>query len=105
MQGLARHLANAICGVVRAINNGVAQLGLEHVGSNGMPATLSAWLALPLPPSAILCGSDALAAATLRQCELKGVAVPHDLSVVGFGDTELARVVRPSLSSLRIPAY
>jgi len=83
----------------------VAQLGLEHVGSNGMPETLSAWLELPLPPSAILCGSDALAAATLRQCELKGVAVPHDLSVVGFGDTELARVVRPSLSSLRIPAY
>src|SRR5262249_26003816 len=66
--------------------------------------TLARWLALPNAPTALACGSDLVAAAALRECEAHGIAVPRRLSVIGFGDTELARHTRPILSTLRIPA-
>jgi len=66
--------------------------------------TLKRWLSLPHPPSALACGSDLAAAAVLRECEAYGIAVPQRLSIIGFGDTELARHTRPNLSTLRIPA-
>jgi len=66
--------------------------------------TLARWLALPNPPTALACGSDLVAAATLRECEAHGIAVPGRLSIIGFGDTELARHTRPMLSTVRIPA-
>lgn len=62
------------------------------------------WLTQPFAPSALVCGSDAIAAETLRQCRAQGVTVPQQLSIIGFGDTEIARLARPSLSTLRIPA-
>lgn len=65
--------------------------------------TLARWLALPNPPTALACGSDLVAAAALRECEAHGIAVPRRLSIIGFGDTKLARLTRPILSTMRIP--
>jgi len=65
---------------------------------------LEQWLDLPYPPSALVCGSDAAAAAALRECGTHGIAVPQRLSIIGFGDSELARHTRPTLSTLRLPA-
>jgi LacI family transcriptional regulator len=63
------------------------------------------WLGYPIPPTAVVCGSDAVAAAILRECETREIAVPGRLSVIGFGDTEIARQTRPGLSTLRLPAH
>lgn len=52
----------------------------------------------------MICGSDAAATAILHECRLQGIAVPGKLSVVGFGDTGLARQARPALTSIRVPA-
>ena len=62
------------------------------------------WLSRSIPPTAVVCGSDTVAAAVLRECEAREIAVPGRLSVIGFGDTEIARQTRPSLSTLRLPA-
>jgi DNA-binding LacI/PurR family transcriptional regulator len=58
------------------------------------------------PPTAVLCFSDVLALGVLRAAEHLGVAVPDQLSVVGFDDSPVARRVRPSLTTVRqnIPA-
>jgi LacI family transcriptional regulator len=54
-------------------------------------------------PSAIVCGNDVLAIGALFEAQAAGVRVPGDLSVVGFDDLELARHVRPGLTTMRVP--
>jgi LacI family transcriptional regulator len=53
-------------------------------------------------PTAIICGSDLKAIAVLRSCHVQGVAVPRQLSVLGFGDSEAGRCAWPALSTLRL---
>jgi len=55
----------------------------------------------PDRPTAVLCFSDAIAAAVLREAEDRGLRVPQDLSVVGFDDNPLARRLRPALTTVR----
>src|SRR6185295_10472651 len=54
--------------------------------------------------TAVVTLSDVAAAAVLRECRAVGIAVPEQLSVIGWGDTALARCVDPQLTSVRIPA-
>jgi LacI family transcriptional regulator len=54
--------------------------------------------------TAIVTLSDIAAAAALRECRTLGVAVPGQISVIGWGDTALARCVDPPLTSVRVPA-
>jgi DNA-binding LacI/PurR family transcriptional regulator len=52
-------------------------------------------------PTAILANSDVLALGVLHAAEELGLAVPRDLSVVGFDDSPLARRARPRLTTVR----
>lgn len=54
-------------------------------------------------PTAILCGNDVLAVGALRQAEKMGLRVPEDISITGFDDIELARIVHPGLTTLHVP--
>lgn len=58
-------------------------------------------LALPEPPTAILCWSDLVALSVLDACREAGRSVPGDLSVVGFDDLDFAAFVSPRLSTIR----
>lgn len=53
--------------------------------------------------TAIVAGSDLAAAAVLRECRALQLAVPRQVSVVGWGDSELARCLDPALASVRLP--
>ncbi len=70
----------------------------------GASDALDLWLSLPAPPTGLVCGSDAAAVALLHECKRREIAVPEYMSVIGCGDTELSRQVRPALSTLRVPA-
>jgi DNA-binding LacI/PurR family transcriptional regulator len=50
-------------------------------------------LALPERPTAIFAGSDTQALGVLEAAEAAGLAVPDELSVMGFDDIEVARYV------------
>jgi len=54
-------------------------------------------------PTAIFAGNDEMAAGVLQAARQMGVAVPEDLSVVGFDDFEIARRLWPSLTTIRTP--
>jgi LacI family transcriptional regulator len=63
----------------------------------------AALLALPTPPTAIFASSDDMAAGVLATAHRLGVAVPGQVSVAGFDDTDLAAVVWPPLTTIRQP--
>jgi LacI family transcriptional regulator len=56
----------------------------------------------PDPATAIICDSDSQAMAALRECHASGLSVPRQISIVGFGDTELAKHTWPSLTTVRV---
>ncbi len=62
-----------------------------------------ALLALPLAPTAIFASNDDMAAGVLTAAHRAGVSVPDTLSVAGFDDTTLARMVWPPLTTIRQP--
>lgn len=52
---------------------------------------------------ALFCANDALATAALRAASDCGFPVPHRLSVLGFGDFDVAAYTVPALTTVRIP--
>ena len=95
---------------INAVRSAIAGVGIDMVlvgdgeAGSGVCDAFDRWLALPSPPTAVICGSDAVAIAILQECARRAIAVPAQLSVVGFGDTELSRQAHPALSTLRVPA-
>ncbi|OLP62055.1 LacI family transcriptional regulator [Xaviernesmea oryzae] len=62
-------------------------------------------LSLPDPPSALLCGNDLMAIGALEAATERGFRVPHDLSIMGYDDQELARYTHPPLTTIVLPNY
>lgn len=60
-------------------------------------------LTLPEPPTAIFCSDDLFAVGAYKAAKETGLRVPEDLSVVGFDDLEIATMVEPELTTVRIP--
>ncbi len=52
-------------------------------------------------PTAIVFGNDPMAIAAIGVAHERGLRLPDDLSITGFDDSELARFVYPSLTSVR----
>ena len=65
--------------------------------------TTAALLARSDAPTAIVAGSDDLAAGALAAAHRLGIAVPEQLSIAGFGDAPLATRLWPSLTTVRAP--
>ncbi|RLJ40959.1 LacI family transcriptional regulator [Litoreibacter meonggei] len=54
-------------------------------------------------PSVVMCGNDVLAVGALRRAQQMGLHVPRDVSITGFDDIELARIVMPSVTTVHVP--
>jgi LacI family transcriptional regulator len=54
-------------------------------------------------PTAIFASNDDMAAATISVAHRMGMAVPDDISIVGFDDTALATSVWPELTTVKQP--
>ena len=68
-------------------------------GLQGAPRLLS----LAHRPTAIFAASDELARGAIEAARSVGIYVPDDLSIVGFDDTEIARIASPPLTTVRQP--
>ena len=60
-------------------------------------------LDLPVPPTGIFSANDEMALGILEAARARGMRVPQDLSIVGFDDTEVARVAAPPLTTVAQP--
>jgi len=57
-------------------------------------------------PTAIMCGNDRMAVGAYLALSQAGIAVPTDMSLVGYDDqADLAAHIRPALSTVRLPYY
>lgn len=65
---------------------------------------LARLLALPHPPTAVLCGNDLIAIGVLDLARERGIDVPDELAVVGYDDIDAAALVSPSLTTVINPA-
>jgi LacI family transcriptional regulator len=55
-----------------------------------------------LRPSAILCSNDMTAIGVMRKCYSEKIAVPGDLSVIGFDNIHLSRYILPPLTTIEM---
>lgn len=60
-------------------------------------------LGLPERPTAVFAGSDLQALGVLEAARVNGLRVPHDLSVVGYDDVQVARWSSPALTTVHQP--
>lgn len=72
------------------------EAGWEHAGW----AHTERLLRLPAPPTAILCFNDLTAIGALGAAQAAGLAVPADLSLIGFDDISLTRYLNPPLTTV-----
>lgn len=56
------------------------------------------------PPTALFCANDIQALGALFACQRLKIRVPNDISIIGFDDLPIVRVVNPPLSSVHVPA-
>lgn len=54
-------------------------------------------------PTAVMCGNDVLAAGAVAGARNLGLRVPEDVSITGFDDIEIARIVTPPLTTVHVP--
>ena len=98
---------------VAGIRAALAQHGIglpdDHIisGLGSIPEGKSAvrtLLAMPTVPTAVIALNDTLALGALLEAQRHGLRVPQDLSIIGFDDLDFAAELRPSLTTVRIPA-
>lgn len=59
-------------------------------------------LARKMRPQAVMCSSDGLAQGVLVEAAARGLRVPHDIAVCGFGDADFAAHLVPSLTTVQV---
>jgi DNA-binding LacI/PurR family transcriptional regulator len=69
----------------------------------GSEFALSPLLRLSPRPTAILAASDTLAIGLIHAASVRGVAVPDQLSIIGFDDIPFAAATVPGLTSVKMP--
>nr|WP_269454562.1 LacI family DNA-binding transcriptional regulator [Microbacterium sp. T32] len=55
-------------------------------------------------PSAVFCANDMMAIGALDAARRLGLSVPQDVAILGVDDIDAAALVRPALTTVRIPA-
>jgi LacI family transcriptional regulator len=73
----------------------------DHTMEGGMKALVEL-VGLSNPPTAVLCSNDMTAIGVLREAYDCGLAIPQDLSVVGFDDIRFAQFTTPPLTTVQM---
>jgi LacI family transcriptional regulator len=68
----------------------------------GGEAALAKLLKLETPPTAVLCSNDLTAIGVMRKCYAEKIAIPEELSVIGFDNTRFSQYVLPPLSTVEM---
>lgn len=59
----------------------------------------------PNKPDGIFAVTDQVGVGAIQAAQVLGIKVPEELKVVGFSDSQVAQIVRPSLTTIHQPGY
>lgn len=79
---------------------GFIQYGQDFTFESGYEA-MKQLLAQDQQPTAVFTASDFMAAAAIEAINDAGLRVPEDISIIGFDDIELAKFLKPKLTTIR----
>lgn len=82
------------------LRQGDAPVCFEHGG-----AAIASLLDRTPDLEAVFCVSDLCAVGAIMECQRRGIDVPNQLSVMGFGDFDIGRVINPALTTLRVDFF
>ncbi|GIG71111.1 ribose operon repressor [Phytomonospora endophytica] len=74
------------------------------VTRDGGAYAMAALMDLPDRPEAVICGDDVVAIGAVGAAAGRGLSVPADVAVMGFGDHEAAALVTPKLTTMALPS-
>jgi DNA-binding LacI/PurR family transcriptional regulator len=83
---------------------GMAASALGPFEARFQAGVRAADLVLATAATAVVAYNDEIAVGVVNRLADRGIRVPDDISVVGFDDTQLAAIVTPRLTTVRIPA-
>ncbi len=72
-------------------------------GTEGGRSALRELLALPEPPTGVICSSDVMAIGVLQEAARTGIRIPEELSVVGFDGIDASTWSFPPLTTVEQP--
>jgi LacI family gluconate utilization system Gnt-I transcriptional repressor len=87
-------------GEARVIAHGASPVTMSH-GGEAFSRLLDAWP----DTDAVMCVSDMSAFGALMECHRRGISVPIQMAVAGFGDFEVSRYCYPSISTVAVDPY
>lgn len=81
----------------------VTPAGLDdpRAGAIGLTELLARWQ----DTTAVFCSSDSVALGALSEARRRGLSVPHDIAIAGFGDFEMASAHGLALTTVRVPGF
>lgn len=91
--------AHGITQIARHISPGAPSLAF---GREGLSALLEENPTGPADPLAVVCTSDTIAHGVLTEAAARGLQVPYELGVMGFGDMNFAAHTFPALSTVKV---
>ncbi|MDU5946378.1 MAG: LacI family DNA-binding transcriptional regulator [Paenibacillus macerans] len=56
-------------------------------------------------PSIIVCATDNIALGVIKAAHLKGIRIPEELSVTGFGGYDITEIIHPALTTVKYHYY
>ncbi|WP_373561961.1 LacI family DNA-binding transcriptional regulator [Cupriavidus plantarum] len=87
-------------GEPRVVRLGDSPITMSH-GAPAMAALLSQWP----DTDAVMCVSDMSAFGAIMECHRRGLSVPGDMAVAGFGNFEVAACCHPTITTVSVDPY
>lgn len=84
----------------RVISFGVPPISIEQ-GAHAVINMLERWP----DTEVVLCVSDLSAFGALMECKRRGMRVPEDIAIAGFGDYEISAFCHPRITTINVDCY
>ncbi len=84
----------------RVISFGVPPISIEQ-GAHAIVNMLERWP----DTEVVLCVSDLSAFGALMECQRRGLKVPGDIAIAGFGDYEISAFCHPRITTVNVDCY
>ena len=100
LKGYRQEIRAQALGEARIVRLGDSPITMSH-GGPALEALLETWP----DTDAVMCVSDESAFGAIMQCHRRGLSVPGDIAIAGFGDFEVAACSTPSITTVSVDAH